>query len=45
MAEFKTCPECPENKKDLCKKFKTCLDKKSKGKKGDKKPVIKGTYG
>ena len=43
MTEFKTCPECPENKKALCTKFKTCLNEK--GKKGDKKPVRKGTYG
>lgn len=45
MAEFKTCPECPDNKKALCTKFKTCLREKAKGKKGDKKPVRKGTYG
>jgi len=45
MAEFKPCEGCPENKKALCSKFKTCLGKKAEGKKGDKKPVKKGTYG
>jgi hypothetical protein len=43
MAEFKPCEGCPDKKKALCTKFKTCLGEQSK--KGDKKPVRKGTYG
>jgi hypothetical protein len=45
MAEFKHCDGCPENKKKLCAKFRTCLAEDSKKKKGDKKPVKNGTYG
>ncbi len=45
MAEFKHCDGCPEKKKALCGKFRTCLAEGSKSKKGDKKPVKKGTYG
>ena len=46
---FKPCETCPkkEGREELCEKFRTCLDDKPKGsaKKGDKKPVKKGTYG
>jgi len=44
---FKHCEGCPEKKKALCAKFRTCLSEKGKGeaKKGEKKPVKKGTYG
>jgi len=44
-AKFKHCGECSEKKKALCAKFGTCLAEGSKSKKGDKKPVRKGTYG
>ena len=45
--EFKHCGECSEKKKALCSEFRTCLGGKGKktAKKGDKKPVGKGTYG
>jgi len=42
---FKHCEKCPKEKKALCEKFRTCLAEKSADKKGDKKPVKKGTYG
>jgi len=44
---FKHCEGCPKDKKALCEKFRTCLAEKPKGsaKKGEKKPVKKGTYG
>ena len=45
---FKHCEGCPEKKKALCAKFRTCLSEKpkdGKAKKGEKKPVKKGTYG
>jgi|TARA_Y100000289_G_scaffold44982_1_gene44928 Zn-dependent alcohol dehydrogenase len=46
MAEFKHCEKCSGKKKELCAKFRTCLaDKSGNEKKGDKKPVRKGTYG
>jgi hypothetical protein len=42
--EFKPCENCDPARKNLCAKFGTCLGK-DKAKKGDKKPVRKGTYG
>lgn len=42
--DFKHCEGCDSARKALCSKFGTCLAE-SKGKKGDKKPVKKGTYG
>ena len=47
MAEFKTCPKCPPFLKKKCVEEGSCKLKSdtTKGKKGDKKPVIKGTYG
>ena len=47
MAEFKNCGTCPPFLKKKCIAEGRCLmaDKEGKGKKGDKKPVKKGTYG
>ena len=45
--EFKHCGECPPFLKKQCEAKGICMlggDKKS-SKKGDKKPVKKGTYG
>ena len=43
-AKFKHCGECSDKKKALCAKFGTCLAEGAKSKKGDKKPVRKGTH-
>ena len=47
MAEFKHCGTCPPFLKKKCTAEGRCMmaDKEGKGKKGDKKPVKKGTYG
>jgi hypothetical protein len=47
MAEFKHCGTCPPFLKKECTKEGRCMmaGKAGKDKKGDKKPVQKGTYG
>lgn len=43
--KFEHCEGCDDARKELCAKLQTCLAEGMAGKRGNKKPVKKGTYG